>query len=100
MIAEHTPAAATDAVVTLAAVTGKRYRIKRLHWSFDDTPAAAVELTLTDGTNTYSWFIVGTGPGQIDLDASFAPATEVEVTLPSGGGTSKNSLVVEYELVI
>lgn len=86
----HAPAGATAAVLTYAAVTGKRHIISQVIWSYDTAPTGGA-LTIQDvsGTTIFSINISAAGPGFITFDPPICGAannTAMIVTLASGAG--------------
>lgn len=77
-----------DAVVTLAAPASDRANVvDQVIAGFDDDPAAAVVLTITDGTKTLYFPITKGGLAPVPLHAPFigAKGAAVTITLPAGG---------------
>lgn len=86
----HAPAAATAAVVTLAAVAGKRNVLGRITGSYSAAPTGGL-LTVEDGAGTVVWRVAITAAGPFDF--AFDPPqhgstnTAMIVTLASGAGS-------------
>lgn len=98
MISQHTPAADTAAVVTLAADAAYRNRIKRISWSYSAAPTGGA-LTVVYGSTTLTWHIAAAGPGQIELDLIGAQNQAIVCTIAAGGGAITGTCIVEWELV-
>src|SRR4051812_25778673 len=82
----HAPAAATAAVVTLAAVAQSRRLVHKVYWSFSEAPASGAKITITGGDATFEVAITAAGPGGFSLGPYVgAVNTQVVVTLASGG---------------
>jgi hypothetical protein len=91
-----TPAPATAAVVTIAAVTGLRTVIDKIFLSYGALPTGG-RLTITDGGATVVDFDIGAaGPGPQLGRMSFAVNSAVVVTLASGGGVVVGKLNVHH----
>jgi len=93
----HQPAAATAAVVTVAAPGAKRRTVICLiAYSYSEAPAAGTGLlTITDGGTTIAVFsITAAGPGFVVCEIPANVNSEVVATLASGGGTSVAKLTV------
>lgn len=90
------PAAATAAVVTIAAPgAGFRTVIRHIEWSYSAAPTGG-RLTITSGATTINDFdIIAGGPGAlvVDIPANLANEAMV-VTLASGGGVVVGKLNV------
>lgn len=93
----HVPAAATAAVVTLAAVAGKRHHLARIVASYSATPTGG-RLTVAFGASTVLDVDV---PAAGILDIEFASPLRnpdsneaVTVTLASGAGAVQGKLTV------
>jgi hypothetical protein len=93
----HAPDGDTDAVVTLAAVTGQRYRVRRIHWSYDGTPTGGALTIAVDDVVVLTLYAAAAGVFQTDVDIITGMAESVVVTVNAGGGTVKGSVAVEYE---
>ena len=97
VLASDAPAAATAAVVTLAATTGQMWVIRAIHFSYDAAPAAGSLIITENGTPKYTLYITAAGAGPVPLPDNgmqFASGAEVVVTLASGAGTVKGALNV------
>ena len=97
VLASDAPAAATAAVVTLAATTGQMWVIRAIHFSYDAAPAAGTgSLIITEnGTPKYTLYTTAAGAGPVPLPDNgmqFASGAVVVVTLASGAGTVKGAL--------
>lgn len=87
----------TEIAVTLAAETGKSWKVEEILFGLDGVPAAAVELTIAlDGSTTHMTFTVSDAqpyciaiPGLYGQDDS-----AVVVTLAAAGGTVQGYLNV------
>lgn len=95
LIDSHFPAAATAAVVTLAAIEFKRRVVARIVWSYSAAPTGG-KLTITGEGTTFEFDITAAGPGSLPLCYVGAENTAVVVTLASGGGTVVGKLNVEH----
>lgn len=74
---------------------GQRNAFNYVHWSFDDTPNAAVTLTITDGVVTEIVYIIAGGPGELCfIGAAFAPNAQVSITMTGGGAGINSSLAI------
>ncbi len=76
-----------DVVIQLGAPgVGRHWRFNQIHASFDANPAAAVVLTVADGTVTYSAAIATGGPHNLGFGQTrWASNAQVTITLPAGG---------------
>lgn len=92
----HTPAANTNAVATLAAISGGYNVIDQILFSYDATPAGSI--TITDGTTTIVLSIVDSGPGHVPFTDKFAGAlgAAVTVTLAAGGAGVTGKVAVQH----
>jgi hypothetical protein len=85
----NAPAAATAAVVTMAADALRPNVIAGIHCSYTAVPAGGA-VQIEDGSGTVVWkqYLAGAGPHQFLFDPprSFTPGTATIVTLASGGG--------------
>jgi hypothetical protein len=92
----HRPAAATAAIVTLAAVARMRHIVHYVAWSYDTTPTGG-KLTITKGgTVVWEVAITASGPGGLSLAIIGAVNSEVVVTLASGAGAVIGIVNVQY----
>ncbi len=86
----HEPAANTAAVVTYAAVAGKRHAITGVYWSYDGAPTGG-NLIIEDGSGTtvFSIDITAAGPGYIIFPLAKAGSinTALIVTLAAAGAS-------------
>jgi len=102
--ASHSPAAATDAVVTLAATTSTQHVLHSISWGLTEAASAAISLAVTglSGSGTWALAIKGAGTGQHVFDPPLAGVHggAVVVTLPSGGGSAKGSVAVTYDSIL
>ena len=93
----HEPASNTAAIVTYAAVAGKRHVITGVYWSYDITPTAAT-LTIEDGSGTTIFVISisNPGPGYILFPMAKAGSinTAMIITLTAGGASVTGKLSV------
>ncbi len=104
----HYPAAATAAVVTYAAVAGKRHVISGVHFGYSEAPAAGAVIKIEDvaGTIVYQLPVTAAGPAPINFPdpiVSAAVNTALIITLTSGGGTCTGYLNVlghDYESAV
>lgn len=97
----HVPAAATAAVVTLAAATGKRHHVTAIVWSYSAAPTGG-RLTVAFGATTVlDITITAAGPGSLSFPSPLRnpDANEaVTVTLASGAGAVEGKVtVLAYE---
>jgi len=82
----HVPAAATPAVVTLAATTGVRHIIHNIQWSYSAAPTGG-RLTVVQGSTTIlDLDITAAGPGGYNFTLTGAMSAAIVVTLASGAG--------------
>lgn len=93
--AAQTPAAATDAVATLAAATdGSAWIIDGIAYSYSATPTGG-ELDIAWGSNTIRLYISAGGPGFFNfagMGMKFPANTQVTITLKSGAGAVVGSV--------
>lgn len=86
----HAPAAATAAVITLAANTGVAHEIEMLAWSYDAAPTGGnLKVESPSGTTLFEFDITAAGPGFIPLSGSClkgASGSAMIITLASGAG--------------
>lgn len=85
-----------DVVLNLGAPgAGNHWRFKSVHASFDAVPAAAVVLTVADGTTTYQAAISTVGPHTFDFGRTrWASNGALVITLPAGGAGVTGYLAV------
>lgn len=90
-----TPAADTDAVVTLAAGgAGVSNVIRGIAWGYSEAPTGG-SLTIEDGATVVFYLpITGAGAGFVPVFGKGTAATALTVTLAAGGGTCVGSLNV------
>jgi hypothetical protein len=83
--AGHVPGASnTQARITFTAPgEEKRHVIKVLRWSLDDDPASAVDITVSDGTNTETFQVTTGGPGFLLMDFHGIINGAVTITIPA-----------------
>ena len=86
----HLPAAATAAVVTYAAVAGKRHVISGIAYSYSAAPTGGnLKVEDVSGTTIFSMDITAAGPGVVYFDpakGNALPNTALIITLASGAG--------------
>ena len=91
------PAAATAAVITKAAVAGRRWLIHNIQWSYSAAPTGG-KLTITDGgTTIFDIDITAAGPGSVDLTLKGSLNSAVVITLASGAGAVVGKLQAQVE---
>lgn len=87
-VAAQAPAAATDAVITLATPpTGTRWKIRSIIWSYSAAPTGgSLVIAWTGGTMTIA--ITAGGHGQLTFPNTLELPTDVSgtITLKSGAG--------------
>lgn len=93
--ASHFPAAATAAVVTVAAVANRKHVACRVIWSYSAAPTGG-KLTITGNGITLEFDITASGPGSLPLTYVCTENTALVVTLASGAGAVVGKLNVEY----
>lgn len=100
----HAPAAATAAVVTKAAVSGKYHVIRRIDYSYSATPTGGnLKIEDVSGTVVFSIDIPAAGPGFVDFGEEgirgAAVNTAMIVTLASGAGAVVGKVnITKYSL--
>ena len=86
----HSPAAATAAVITIAAVAAKQHNIDCVVWSYSAAPTGG-NLKVEDGAGVtvFSMDITSAGAGFIPFNPLMRGSvnTAMIVTLASGGGS-------------
>lgn len=93
----HVPAAATPAVVTLAAVAEKRHHITSIAYSYSAAPTGGRLTVACGATTVLDLAITAAGPGQLTFPSPLrnSDANEaVTVTLASGAGAVEGKLTV------
>lgn len=96
LLDKHYPAAATAAVVTLAATINRTRVIQGLQWSYSEAPTGG-RLTVTFGaTVKFDVDITAAGPGGFGCILPAATNETVTITLASGAGTCIGKLNVQY----
>lgn len=96
------PAANTAAVVTYAAVSGRKHIITGIAWSYNAVPTNGnLKVEDVSGTTVFSMDITAAGPGVITFPqpkCSVAANTAMIVTLAAGGAlvTGKLSILNHY----
>jgi hypothetical protein len=91
----HAPAAATAAVITLAADASQFHVLDWVAWSYDDTPTAGLLTITIAGTTVFSASITDKGPGIFNFYHPFYTITKNQamvITLASGGGSVSGKL--------
>ena len=92
----HVPAAATAAVVTIAAVANRKHWIHNIQWSYSADPTGG-RLTITSGGVTkFDVDITTSGPGGFGLEIVGGVNEEIVITLASGAGAVVGKLNVQY----
>lgn len=95
--AVHTPAAATAAVVTLAADPNETHVIDDIWWSYSASPTGGEVHITIGGVEVYSILVTQAGPGHIQMNGFHgAKGLAVVVTVPSGGGAVVGTVNVQY----
>lgn len=95
-----TPAAATAAVVTYAAIAGLRHVITGVGWSYSGgIPGVGANLNIQDGAGNvvFSWDITESGPGFVLFPPALkqsAVNTSLIITLTSGGAGVTGKLCI------
>lgn len=93
--AAQKPAAATDAVATLAAsTTGESWSIEAIAYSYSATPTGGM-LIIAWGSESWTLYISAGGPGFLNFAGApmrFPADTAVTVTLKSGAGAVLGSV--------
>lgn len=98
LLANHAPAIATAAIVTLAAVSGKKKIIHSIQWSYDTTPTAGNLSVARGATIVWSEDISAAGPGGFDVTIPGNTNEAVTVTLASAGAGVTGKVNVQYTL--
>lgn len=99
----HAPADNVAAVVTYAAVAGKRHYLYDIYWSYDSdlTVVGTLEVEDVSGTVVFGPMpITQSGPGPLHFDppiVSSAVNTAMIVTLATGGATVQGVLSCRHE---
>jgi hypothetical protein len=97
----HAPAAATAAVVTYAAVTGKKHYLYGVTWSYSAAPTGGnLKVEDVSGTTVLTADITAAGPGQLIFDPPIVSSivnTALIITLASGAGTVVGKLSCRHE---
>lgn len=96
-----TPAAATAAVYTIAAVVGHKNSIRRIFYSYTAAPTGGRLLVESpSGTTIFDMDITAAGPGNVDFGKNplmGGTNNALIVTLASGAGAVAGKLVVHDE---
>lgn len=100
--ATHFPAAATAAVVTIAADSEQAWCLRRISASYSAAPTAGRLTVVAGSTTLLDIDITAAGPFVLDLDQENVLTNNtkneaVVVTLASGGGTVVGKLNVQYQ---
>jgi hypothetical protein len=85
----HAPAAATAAVLTFAAVAGKRYVLRSVEWSYSATPTGGnLKVENGSGVTVFNADVPAAGANSIVFEPPIvgSPNTALVVTLASGAG--------------
>jgi hypothetical protein len=94
--AVHVPAAATAAVITIAAVANRKHWIHNIQWSYSADPTGG-RITITSGGVTkFDVDVTTGGPGGFGLEIVGGVNEEIVITLASGGGTVVGKLNAQY----
>jgi hypothetical protein len=86
----HAPAAATAAVLTFAAVEGKRYVLRGVEWSYSATPTGGnIKVENGSGVTVFNADVPAAGANSIVFEPPIvgSPNTALVVTLASGAGS-------------
>lgn len=96
----HVPAAATAAVVTLAAIENHRHVVHNIQWSYTAAPTGG-RLTVAAGAVTiFDVDIIAGGPGGFNLLLKGINVNEaLVVTLASGAGAVAGKLNVQSSVM-
>ncbi len=99
----HAPAAATDAVVTYAAVAAKKHYLYSVVWSYSATPTGGnLKIEDVSGTTVFTTDIAAAGPGQLLFAHPIVSSlvnTAMIVTLASGAGTVVGKLSCQHQTI-
>lgn len=96
--AKHAPAAATAAVITLAAIEKQSYHIHKIIWSYDTTPTGGLLTVTVNGAEILPGIpITASGPGALSVNITSNDNEAVVITLASGAGTVVGRVYAEYE---
>lgn len=91
----HRPSAATDAVVTFAAVSDVRHELDSVDWSYSAAPTGGnLKVESPSGTTIFQLAVTAAGPGSKSWPQSLKGASgqAMIVTLASGAGAVVGSL--------
>jgi hypothetical protein len=93
----NAPAANTPAVVTFAAVPGRRHSIYKPYWSYNALVPAGGQLSFTCGGMRIAgpFYITNGGPGWLDLEVEGLLNQDLTITLAAGGVGCTGSVGVE-----
>lgn len=93
----HSPSDNTAAIVTIAAVSGKRHYLTGIHCSFDAAPAATT-LKVENGAGTTVWEVDITSVGPMEFlflsPMEMTVNTALVVTLGAGGSSVGGNVAV------
>jgi len=92
----HAPAVNTAAVVTFAAMVGRRQVIYKPTWSYSDTPTAGQLTVASGGQVLHTWYITSGGPGFIPILVVGRPGQNLVVTLAAAGAVSGSVSVEKH----
>lgn len=102
MLTKHSPAANTNAVVTLAAAgTTQAHIIEQIVWSYDKTPTPGNITITNDGTAIFDIDITAAGPGSITFPGDVLKSTAnkaLVITLAAGGDSVFGNINVFHKL--
>jgi hypothetical protein len=95
----HHPAANTNAVITRAAVPGKRSALTKLVWSYSADPTATATLVVSHGGSVLlRIYILKGGPGSLNFQGRLCQGnenTDLTITLAAGGSGITGTLGAE-----
>lgn len=92
----HVPAAATAAVITLAAVAGKKHWLHSIQWSYSADPTGGRLTVVTGVTTRFDVDITTGGPGGFSLEIVADENEAMVITLASGAGAVVGKINAQY----